>query len=243
MSAREHIPRNENDSVQNAANCAMPSRPQYVVFAGVNGAGKTTLYQSGFWRRDEADNALARVNPDEILKAAKANPDSIKSQLEAGRKAVDLVERYFEKRVSFNQETTLTGQSALARLKRAHELGYEVRLHYVGVETPDVAIERVRHRADLGGHFIKEKDVRRRFESSLLNFAQCLDFCDEVRVYDNTEELTRIAVWKRGTLCWWSGHKAASSWLLRAMTSEEWRKSDERPRANKGTIPQDRDQR
>lgn len=186
---------------------------------------------------------MARVNPDEILKAVKANSDSIKSQLEAGKKAVNLIEGYFEKRVSFNQETTLTGQSALARLKRAHELGYEVRLHYVGVETPDVAIERVRHRAGLGGHFIKEKDVRRRFDSSLLNFAHCLDFCDEVRVYDNTEELTRIAVWKHGTLCWWSGRKAASSWLLRAMTSEGWRKPDERPRANKGTIPQNRYQR
>lgn len=223
MSAREHILRNENGSARNAADCTMPSRPQYVVFAGVNGAGKTTLYRSGFWRRDESDNTLARVNPDEILKEAKANPNSIKSQLEAGKKAVNLIEEYFEKRVSFNQETTLTGRSALARLKRAHELGYEVRLHYVGVEAPDVAVERVRHRAGLGGHFIKEENVKRRFDNSLLNFAHGLDFCDEVRVYDNTEGLTRIAVWKHGTLCWWSGRKAASSWLLRAMTSERWR--------------------
>lgn len=224
MDMQKHDMKHMDNPVQNAANCAAPRRPQYVVFAGVNGAGKTTLCRSGFWRRDETDTALARVNPDEILKAAKANPASSKSQLEAGKKAIDLIEQHFEKRTSFNQETTLTGRSAIARLKRAHELGYEVRLHYVGVKTPDIAIKRVRHRADIGGHFIEEKDVKRRFDSSLLNFARCIEFCDEVRVYDNTEELTRIAAWNHGMLCWWSGRKAASSWLLKAMTSEGWRK-------------------
>lgn len=224
MHTQKHTVQRMSNTIQDAANCAAPRRPQYVVFAGVNGAGKTTLYRSGLWRRDETDNALARVNPDEILKAAKANPDSPKSQFEAGKKAISLIERHFEQRTSFNQETTLTGRSAIARLKRAHELGYEVRLHYVGVKTSDIAIKRVKRRANVGGHFIEEKDVKRRFDSSLLNFARCIEFCDEVRVYDNTEELARIAAWNHGTLCWWSGRKAASSWLLEAMVDESWRK-------------------
>lgn len=198
-------------------------RPQYVVFAGVNGAGKSTLYRSGLWRRSSEDDTLKRINPDELLKEAGDSPFSLKAQIRAGKKALDLIDECLEKRESFNQETTLTGRAALMRLRRAHEAGYEIRLHYIGVQSPDIAIERIRHRANIGGHFVKEEDVLRRFESSLANFARCLDVCDEVRVYDNTEELTRIAAWKQGTLCWWAGRKAAASWLLRAMQSEKWR--------------------
>lgn len=202
----------------------MEPRPQYIVFAGVNGAGKSTLYRSGLWQRDEADSVFARVNPNEILKKSGADPFSLKAQIAAGKKAIEQAEKHLEKRESFNQETTLTGRTALMRMKRAREAGYEIRLHYVGVQSPDIAIERIRHRASVGGHFIEEKDVRRRFDNSLFNFARCLEFCDETRVYDNTDELTRIAIWKHGTLCWWAGRKASSSWLARAMQSENWRK-------------------
>ena len=213
-------------SIRGSRESASSDRPQYVVFAGVNGAGKSTLYRSKLWRRSNSDNGLARINPDEILKESGADPSSFKAQVEAGKKALALVEKHLEKRQSFNQETTLTGRTALARLKRAHESGYEIRLYYVGVDSPETAVARVHHRANMGGHFIADEDVRRRFDGSLSNFAQCLDFCDEVRVYDNTEELTRIAAWRNGTLCWWSGRKAATSWLARAMKSENRRQAE-----------------
>ena len=217
---------NAPTSTQGFRESAAPDRPQYVVFAGVNGAGKSTLYRSGLWRRNNSDGGLARINPDEIIKESGADPSSFKAQVEAGKKALALMESHLQKQESFNHETTLTGRTALARLKRAHESGYEIRLHYVGVNDPETAIARVHHRANIGGHFIDDEDVRRRFDSSLSNFAQCLDFCDEVRVYDNTEELTRIAAWRNGTLCWWSGRKAAASWLARAMKSENWRREE-----------------
>lgn len=98
-----------------------------------------------------------------------------------------------------------------------------MRLYYVGLASADLALERVRHRAEIGGRDIPEDDVRRRFDASIANFAKALDYCDEVRVYDNTQMLTHIAAWHRGVLSWWGGSSNKGGWLLQAMQSELWR--------------------
>lgn len=201
----------------------MVTLPQYVVFAGVNGAGKSTLFRSGLWQSYEFDGDMPRVNPDEILKRSGGSPASRSEQIDAGKQALKLAKSYLDRRISFNQETTLTGRTALSRIKQAHDLGYEVRLYYVGLASADLALERVRHRAEIGGHDIPEDDVRRRSDASIANFAKALDYCDEVRVYDNTQMLTHIAAWRKGTLCWWGGSADKGGWLLRAMQDETWR--------------------
>lgn len=77
---------------------------KYILIAGVNGAGKSTLYQSLQSLHD-----VPRVNADEILREFgdwRNMPDVIT----AGKMTVKKIAGYFEKGITFNQETTLCGK-------------------------------------------------------------------------------------------------------------------------------------
>lgn len=128
----------------------MASQPTLVVFAGVNGAGKSTFYQSGLWRECDTDSRMSRINPDEMIVAAGKDWSSPTDQLWAGKQAVGQVRDNFAHMRSFNQETTLAGKSAVARIRKAYSLGYRVRLFYIGVNSPEVALTRIRHRVQVG---------------------------------------------------------------------------------------------
>ena len=47
----------------------MGGRPWRIAFEGVNGSGKSTLFRTGLWRAPDMPERMARVNPDEILRA------------------------------------------------------------------------------------------------------------------------------------------------------------------------------
>lgn len=66
---------------------------KYILYAGVNGAGKSTLYHTTHYNSD-----ILRVNTDEILKEFGAwnNQHAL---FQAGKKAVKLIEQYFEEGV------------------------------------------------------------------------------------------------------------------------------------------------
>ena len=198
--------------------------PVYVVFAGVNGVGKSTLYQSCEAFMPAAEIPKFRVNPDEILAQAGKDWASQADQLWAGKQAVKQVNDCFTIRRSFNQETTLAGKSALHRIKRAKSLGYFVRLFYIGVDSPEKALERIANRVQIGGHDIDPAVVKRRFEDSFNNFARALDFTHEAFAIDNTNGFVPLAVWTDGTLSWASPSQASEhSWLLERTHQPNWR--------------------
>ena len=192
-------------------------RPVYVAFAGVNGAGKSTFYHTDLWRSSDMPQTMARVNSDEILVSQGGDPSSSADQLRAGREAVRLIGDHFVHRRSFNQETTLTGRAVLRNMRHARELGYRVVLYYLGVDAPDVAIERIAHRVEMGGHDIDSEVVRRRYRASLGTLAQALDLCDEVTVIDNTIEFVTIARWSAGVLAWAGNLSKYGTWFMNAV--------------------------
>ena len=110
------------------------SAPFYIVFAGVNGAGKTTFYHSGLWKTADMPSRMTRVNPDEIARALKGDRSRARKEFEAGRIARQRIEQCFGKHRSFNQETTLSGHTALKNLVRARDLGYRTFMYYIGVD-------------------------------------------------------------------------------------------------------------
>ena len=202
----------------------MASQPTLVVFAGVNGAGKSTFYQSRLWCECDIDSRMSRINPDEMIVAAGKDWSSPTDQLWADKQAVGQVRDNFAHMRSFSQETTLAGKSAVARIRKAYSLGYRVRLFYIGVDSPEVALVRIRHRVQVGGRDIRPEDVERRFSASISALGVVLSYTHEAAVLDNTDGFVHLAAWKNGTLCWWSSEKAkAHSWFARAIQRENWR--------------------
>ena len=88
----------------------------------------------------------------------------------------------------FLRTTTLGGNTIPALLERALESGIEVRVWYVGLNTPELHVTRVRSRVERGGHDIPEAKIRERYHRSRLNLVRLIRKLTEVRVYDNSKE-------------------------------------------------------
>lgn len=153
------------------------------LFAGVNGVGKSTMYNSQI---EEGIKQSIRINTDEIVRTFgdwKNNADQIK----AAKIAIQLRNHCFEEGKSFNEETTLTGKTILKTIDRAKELGYKIYLYYIGVDSPEIAKERVRNRVLKGGHDISSEVIEKRYYESLENLKKIISKCDYVDIYDNTD--------------------------------------------------------
>lgn len=165
----------------------------YIVFAGVNGAGKSTMYRSY-----RALDQMKRINSDEIIREFGGNWRNPEDQFEAGRIALIRIDEYLNTKISFNQETTLASANAIRNSMRARELGYYTELNYVGVENPDIAIERIKQRVLNGGHDIPDEVVRKRYSKSINNLSKAIDAFETVFVYDNTNMFKPIAQYYNG---------------------------------------------
>ena len=165
---------------------------KYILIAGVNGAGKSTLYQSLQSLQD-----MPRVNTDEIVRDF-GDWRNVADVMTAGKIAVKKIARYFDEDLTFNQETTLCGKSIINNITKAKNRGYFIELHYIGVESADIAKERVAARIKQGGHGIAEQDIERRYIETFDNLKTVLPECDLAAFYDNTIEFRRFAIYKHG---------------------------------------------
>lgn len=165
--------------------------PKYILFAGVNGAGKSTLYTS----INNVIHDMPRINTDEIIRSF-GNWQNMGDVMRAGKIATKQIENCFSRLESFNQETTLCGKSILRNIKTARSLGYRIELYYVGVDSVEIAKQRIAYRVSHGGHGIPDKDVERRYEESFRNLKAVFSFCDRIVIYDNTVKLRNIAIYE-----------------------------------------------
>lgn len=167
---------------------------KYVIIAGVNGAGKSTLYQT-----NDSLKTLPRVNVDEIVKEI-GDWKNVSDVFTAGKIAVERISEFLKNGVSFNQETTLCGKSIIGNIMKAKSLGYFIELHYVSVESVEIAKARVKHRVQQGGHDIPERDIEKRYVETFKQLNCILKECNLVAFYDNTESFRRFAILKNGDL-------------------------------------------
>lgn len=165
---------------------------KYIVIAGVNGAGKSTLYQTL-----ETIKQIDRINTDEIVRSF-GNWKNADDVIKAGKIAVKKIEEYFRNGISFNQETTLCGNSIINNIIKAKNLGYKIEVHYIGVESIEIAKERIAYRVEHGGHGIPNADVERRYYESFEHLRKIMNICDVVILYDNTEAFNRFAIFHNG---------------------------------------------
>jgi predicted ABC-type ATPase len=160
--------------------------PRLFVLAGTNGAGKSsvggaTIRARGghYFNPDEAAARIRQAQPH--LSATQANSA-------AWHEGKRLLQHAITNKLDYNFETTLGGHSFARLLKQASEQGFEVRIWYVGLASPEHHLARIKARVHNGGHDIPEVDVRRRFDQSRLQLIDLLPYLTELRVYDNTPE-------------------------------------------------------
>lgn len=167
---------------------------KYIIIAGVNGAGKSTLYQM----YDEFKD-MPRINVDELVRDI-GDWKNVRDVFAAGKIAVRNISKYLEAGITFNQETTLCGNSIIRNIMKAKENGYFIELHYVGLESAEIAKERVNYRVERGGHGIPEADIERRYVETFIQLNRILKKCDLVALYDNSVKFRRFAIYKSGML-------------------------------------------
>ena len=93
-------------------------------------------------------------------------------------------------------------------MEAARAKGYWIVLHYVSVDSPEQALNRIRSRVALGGHDVPEPDVRRRFVRSLANLPAAITRADESYLYDNTDPdqpHREVAILRGGI--WWTAER------------------------------------
>lgn len=159
--------------------------PVYLIVAGVNGAGKSTLYTSN----QDLFQGTRRLNADEWLRANGYDWRQEAHNALAMKTLVRDLKMSLTAGESIHQETTLSGagQPFVNLVNKAKTNGYQVTLLYIYLDSPELAIERVAHRVDKGGHGVSDEVIRKRYETSLANFRRLADLVDQVKVYDNTD--------------------------------------------------------
>ena len=94
--------------------------------------------------------------------------------------------------------TVETDNGEVLTAKQVKELGYHVRMFYVGLDTLDESLLRIQNRVRRGGHDIPNDDVSRRFSSRWEALAKVLPYCDEAEFYDNDNGFVKVAEYRNG---------------------------------------------
>jgi len=154
------------------------------IISGCNGAGKTT---ASYTILPEMLDCNEFVNADEIAKGLSPfNPNEV--AIKAGRLMLTRIDELLENGVDFAFETTLATRSYVNTVKKAQEKGYLVTILYFWLNSPELAIERVRIRVKEGGHNIPEKTIRRRYNIGISNmFNLYIPIADYWMFIDNSK--------------------------------------------------------
>ena len=126
------------------------------------------------------------VNCDEIAKGLNPlNPDSAK--VTAARLMLARIKKLISIDADFAIETTLATKSYHALVKHAQEKGYNIKLLYFWLQSPELALQRVAERVKNGGHNVEEHIIRRRYSAGIRNlFKLYLPVVDYFILIDNS---------------------------------------------------------
>ena len=163
----------------------------YTIIGGVNGVGKSSF--TGVLKERSTDLGVI-VDVDKITAELGGNT------LEGGKVALRKLQECIDKGISFTQETTLSGRKTEATAKQVRELGYHVRLFYIGLDSAEESLSRISNRVKRGGHDIPQDDVVRRFAGRWEAVAKVLPYCDEAEFYDNDNGFVLVAEYRNGEI-------------------------------------------
>ena len=163
--------------------------PRLYIISGCNGAGKTTASYSLL---PEMLNCSEFVNSDEFAKGLSPfNPE--KASIQASRFMLSKIRYLLKKQRDFAVETTLATRTLLKTAKVAQHAGYTVTLLYFWLNSPELAIDRVKARVQSGGHDIPEETIRRRYHVGINYFFNYYaPLCERWILADNSQIPFRV---------------------------------------------------
>ena len=163
--------------------------PRMFIISGCNGAGKTTASYSLLPEMLECSEF---VNSDEFAKGLSPfNPE--KAAIKASRFVIMKIRHLISRQMDFAVETTLATRTLLKTVKMAQSNGYTVTLLYFWLNTPELAIQRVKARVEAGGHNIPEETIRRRYRVGIQYFFNDYSpVCERWILADNSQIPFRV---------------------------------------------------
>jgi len=165
--------------------------PIFTIIGGVNGCGKSSF--TGVLKQTRNDLGII-IDVDKIAK------ENDNNNLFAGKLAISKINELINKGVNLTQETTLSGFRNEKIIRFAKENQYQIRLYYIGLNSAQESIERIKNRVKRGGHSIPEEDVIRRFNSRFDSLFKILPYCDEAYFFDNDNGFTEVGEYKNGEI-------------------------------------------
>ena len=158
--------------------------PRLYIVSGCNGAGKTT---ASYTLLPEMLECRQFVNSDEFAKGLSPfNPEG--ASIQASRFMLMRIRYLLQRKEDFGIETTLATRSLLNTVRAAQAEGYYVTVLYFWLNSPDLAVKRVKARVAAGGHNIPEETVRRRYRVGInYFFNDYAPICDRWILADNSQ--------------------------------------------------------
>lgn len=165
------------------------SEPNLILLAGPNGAGKSTAAPDLL---RGALNVHEFVNADVIARGLSAfHPEG--AAMAAGRVMLTRLHELTKEWKNVAFESTLASRTFAPWIAELRKTGYRFHLFYFWLPSADECIERVYERKSLGGHFVPEKEIRRRYERGLLNFFELYaPIAERWAFYENTKKPRRL---------------------------------------------------
>lgn len=163
--------------------------PKLYIIAGCNGAGKTT---ASYTILPDMLNCDEFVNSDEIAKRLTPNNPK-ESAIRASRLMMARIDELIDKGETFGVETTLATRTLRRVIIKAQKKGYTVTLVYFWLKMPELAVERVKLRAEAGGHDVPEATIRRRYDVGIKHlFNLYMPICNYWMLIDNSNNPSTI---------------------------------------------------
>lgn len=163
--------------------------PRMFIISGCNGSGKTTASYSLLPEMLECSEF---VNSDEFAKGfSPFSPE--KAAILASRYMIAKIRYLLARQKDFGVETTLATRTLLKTVRIAQSAGYSVTVLYFWLNSPELAIERVKARVAAGGHNIPEETIRRRYKVGLTYFFNdYAPVCERWILADNSQIPFRV---------------------------------------------------
>lgn len=166
---------------------AVTAEQRVLIFlAGPNGSGKSTFFDEYL-----EDLGLPYVNADVLARRLRdALPGSSAGEVErrAFGEAEAIRGAFLEAGISFCTETVFSDpySAKVEFLQRARAAGYTVFVVFIGLDSPQLSIGRVKQRVATGGHDVPDEKLISRFPRTLSNLRGAVLLADEAFLFDNS---------------------------------------------------------